>query len=252
MPDTYFKNKSFLKFSKQHQINILRNNYPLLFKHINFNSTDTDINNCVKKQEEYNNKNAKYLNLKEVDCNLNKKFNPFEYTINEPIILRGFYKDTIAFNKWNKDNLPQKFGKNKIKTEYYLNYLSLINHEVDCVKKYNMSQFLEKMNKEYLYIGETSIDHFKKNSLYDDLDNPRIKINDTFDTVVFCGNKNTGSHTHIHLQAYDYILNQVIGTKTMYLFDLNDNIDQNIGLSSPFNNSTRFIFDYKQIILDSI
>lgn len=233
------------KIDKLIQIKTLQHKYPLLFDDINLKSTNDDIYNCLKKSEEYNNKNTNYLKLKELDCNLNKKFDPNKHIINEPIVLRGFCKNIIACNKWNKDNLSEKFGKHKVRVEHYNDYISFLLNEVDNDKRYNMSQFLEKKDKEFLYIGEISIDDFKKESLYKDIDNPSIDI-EPYDSVVFCGNDNAGSHTHIHLEAYDYVLNQVIGTKTMYLFDFNDNIEQNLGISSPFNIHTRFIFDYNK------
>jgi hypothetical protein len=233
------------KIDKHIQINILKNKYPLLFDDINLKSTNNDIYNCVKKIEDYNNKNTNYLKLKELDCNFKKDFDPNKYIINEPIILRGFYKNSIAYNKWNKDNLSEKFGKKKIQCESYNDYFSFLLNEVDNDKYLNMSEFLEKKDTEFLYIGEISINDFKKPSLYRDTHNPSIDI-EPFDTVIFCGNPNAGSHTHIHLEPFDYILNQVIGTKTMYLFDLNDNIEQNLGISSPFNIHSRFIFDYNK------
>jgi len=232
-----------LKFDRDIQIKTLKNKYPSIFHDINLKSSDNDIHNCLKKNEEYNNKNTNYLKLKELDCNLNKNFDPNKYIINEPVILRGFYKNTIAYNKWNKDNLSEKFGKNKVRIESYNDYTSFILNEVDNDKLYNMSQFIEKKDKEFLYIGEISISDFKKETLYRDIDNPSVNI-EPYDSVIFCGNHNSGSHTHIHLEPFDYILNQVIGTKTMYLFDLNDNVDQNLGISSPFNVHSRFIFDY--------
>lgn len=241
------KDQPFLKFFKQKMLNKLKKTYSPIFDDINLKSTNNDWINSINNFDEFNNKTTNYLKFKELDCNLNKKFDPSQHTINEPIILRGFYKDTHAFNKWNKDNLADKFGKHKTTVEFYQGYIDFFNNDVSIEKKYNISQFLEKMDKEteLLYIGEQSLSDFKKNSLYRDNDNPRIQ-NKPYDSVIFLGNRNAGSHTHLHLAPLDYILNQVIGTKTMYFFELNDNIDQNIGISSPFNQHRKFIFDYNK------
>lgn len=44
--------------------------------------------------------------------------------------------------------------------------------------------------------------------------------------------KNVGSTTHVHV-SNDYILNQIFGEKTVYLFDFYDNSDQGLKFGNP-------------------
>ena len=220
----------------------LQTYYPI-FKNINYYSSINEFKHIIDKQRLYNDNNTKYHKLKEIDCNINTHYNPLT-SPNEPIILRGFGKDIPAFKKWNIDNLPQHFGDKKVNIEYYNSFLEYMTSEVSSIKKYSMKQYLDNKDKEYLYFGETCIRDFKKTSLIKDIQNPRIKHADYKDStsVIFFGNKYSGSASHIHITHFDYVLNQIIGTKTMYLFDLYDNHPK-LTLPSTFNKQRKFLMD---------
>lgn len=223
-------------------VNELKNRYPI-FNNINNLTPDLEIKNIITQHRIYNDKNTNYHKLKEIDCNIHTDYNPLN-SPNQPIILRGFCKDTPAFHKWNIHNLPHHFGDNKVNIEYYNSFVEYMTSEVVAIKKYNMKQFLDNKDKEYLYFGETPIRQFKKTTLLRDTQNPRIKPTDykNSTSVIFLGNKYSGSATHIHVTTFDYVLNQIIGSKTMYFCDLYDN-HPNLTLPSTFNKHRKFIMD---------
>ena len=234
--DEYEDNKSF-----PFLLDELQTKYPQ-FIGLTKNSKNSDWVKCLRKHQEYNDKNSNYLKLKEINCNVNKTFDPLKKDIYEPIVLRGFYKDTNAFKKWNLNTLPSIFGNNKTTIECYYNYIHFMNASVNYTKKYNMKEFIDSFKKELIYMGEQSIYNFDSKQLNKDIYNQRLTT-EPMDSVIFMG-YNANSHTHIHSGGNrTYILNQVIGTKTMFFFDLNDNIEHGFGISSPFIDST-FIHDY--------
>tara|TARA_B100000900_G_scaffold406090_1_gene416609 strand:- start:467 stop:1750 length:1284 start_codon:yes stop_codon:yes gene_type:complete len=230
------------KYRYNEIINDLKTRYPI-FNNINNRTSDLELKHIITQHRLYNDNNTKYHKLKEIDCNINTLYNPLN-SPNEPIVLRGFCKDTPAFKKWNIHNLPHHFGDNKVNIEYYNSFVEYMTSEVATMKNYNMKQYLDNKDKEYLYFGETAIRQFKKTSLIKDIQNPRIKSTDykNSTSVIFLGNKFSGSATHIHVTWFDYLLNQTIGSKTMYFFDLYDNHPY-LTLPSTFNKQRKFIMD---------
>ena len=235
------KNKKRLDFKFDLLLDELYRKYPQ-FIHLTVKSKNSDWEKCLRKHDEYNDKNSNYLKLKEINCNINKTFDPLNNDISEPIVLRGFYKDTDAFKKWNLNTLPSIFGNNKTMIECYDNYIDFMNASVCYTKNYNMKEFIDNCKKELIYMGEQSIDDFDSKQLNKDIYNQRLTT-EPMDSVIFMG-YNANSHTHIHSVNQTYILNQIIGTKTMFFFDLNDNIENGIGLPSPFSHDRKFIINY--------
>lgn len=221
----------------------LKKRYPL-FKNIHLKTTTDELKKIYDDQVLHNINTTNYLKLQEVDCNIDTKYNPYDKSPLHPIVLRGFCKQTKAFKTWTKDNLPSVFGDKKVEIEHYHCFLEFLCNEVNSVREYNMQEYLQKKDTEYLYFGETHLFKFDKPSIFQDIHNPRIPLCDeTDEQVIFFGNKYAGSSTHIHIADQDYILNQIIGTKTMYFFDLHDNSHNNIGPCSPFNKYRKFLFD---------
>jgi len=198
---------------------------------------DSDIN--IKKFiENINNNNNKkiYLSIKEIN------FDPSNnYTLkncNFPYIIKGFCKNTDAFKKWNLNNIADIFGNEKVNVEYYNTFYNFYNARISKHKKYTVKDVIDKTSTEYLYLGEVDLKEFNKQSILDDVNNPFINEN-IYESVIFFG-KNGSSSTHIH-SSNDYILNQIFGEKTLYLFNLRDNYDKGLFLGNPCLNETNFI-----------
>ena len=106
-------------------------------------------------------------------------------------------------------------------------------------KLYEKMQNNNNIDKQY-YLAEVDLldyetelphDFFKKIEI--EADEPRL--NDGI--LIFLG-KNGKSGCHLHT-GHDYILNQIIGTKTVYMFDYYDNNMQFHGLFSDRSNFTK-------------
>lgn len=187
------------------------------------------------------NQNANYLSIKELHYNdSNIPFSNFQ----EPIVVRGLCQNTFAFKNWNIHNIPHFFGNQKVKVEYFRNTIDTYNCSVDKMYSFNFQEFLDNLDSKNLYMGEVDFDDFNKPDLYDQVFNSQIQ-NNSFSTVLFCG-KNTGSSMHIH-SSNDYILNQIIGQKTVFLFDFYDNSNNNLSFGNPCHPSHEiFLHDYNK------
>ena len=58
-----------------------------------------------------------YLKIEEYDNKTSLK----NYNFKNPLVLRGFCKNTNAYRNWNTKTMPQIFGTNKVEVECYLN-----------------------------------------------------------------------------------------------------------------------------------
>ena len=217
-----------------------------------FENVDTSLNknfiSVINKHYEYNNKNAHYLKFTEIDCykypntTITKDFN-------KPIIYRGFCHSMKAIKQWNIDNISRIFGPKKIALEKYNSFEGYCNHFADKHILQNMDFFINYVKNTIkngfiddsinYYAGEVSIAKFKNKKIYDYIINHKLK-RPIFDSTIFAGAKYSGSQTHIHLYD-DYILNQIIGTKVLYFTDINENIENGLGLSCPFDNNPKFL-----------
>lgn len=182
------------------------------------------------------NDDVKYLKIDEIEYKNNKNIDIYDFK--KPLIIRGLCKDLPAVNNWNIENLSEIFGENKVNVEFFNNEKEFKYSLVDSVKEYSMKEFIDNVSNEYLYMGEVNLKDFDKPNLFKDVNNPIIHRK-SISTVLFLGN-NAGSQTHIHIKD-DYILNQIIGEKTLYLFDYNDNINNGIIPGNPFTPDRRFV-----------
>ena len=182
------------------------------------------------------NDDVKYLKIDEIEYKNNKNINFYDFK--KPLIIRGLCKDIPAVNKWNKENLSETFGENKVPVEFFNNEDEFKYSLVDSIKEYSMKEFIQNISNEYLYMGEINLKEFNRSNLFKDVMNPIIDRKSS-NSVLFLGN-NAGSQTHIHIKD-DYILNQIFGEKTLYLFDYNDNINNGIIPGNPFTPDRRFV-----------
>ena len=193
---------------------------------INHNSM-SNLENAIKIFGEIN-KDVDYLTIKTVEFDTKQCMN-FK-NISEPVLVKGLCKHTNAYKTWNMDNITKILGDEMVEIEVFSNFDNAYMCNVDKMVEYNAEEFIKQSDKQYLYMGELDINQFKKPELFDDVNNPYIN-NDSQATVIFFG-KNVGSTTHVHV-SNDYILNQIFGEKTVYLFDFYDNYDQGLKFGNP-------------------
>lgn len=190
----------------------------------------------IKEKDKFN-CNCKYLPIKEYIFNENLNFKDFEkvfFNLHEPIVIRGFCKDTIAYKTWNENTLGDAFKNVKFPAEIYENDNTFYNgsDKKDDLKKITINDYIKYIKsgkKPYLYIAEVDfketdcdldklqLDLFNPNIL------PRIYGKEVSNTLYFGNNASSGCHIHVE---DNFILNQMFGEKTIYFFDYHDNDDQ--------------------------
>ena len=164
-----------------------------------------------------------YLDIKKVNHFHDVEYNNF----NQPVLVSGGCKDMMAVKTWDIDRLRDIIKDNLIQVEVYHDQKSM--GDTDCqYKLIRFDDFLEHSINDkmpYYYFAEYSIDKFKKQKAYDMIKND-IKF--SFDQMRECDNEllymglNTLSGCHLHVED-DFVLNQIIEKKTVYLFNYYDN-----------------------------
>lgn len=157
--------------------------------------------------------------------------------IDKPIVVRGLFKDTNAYKDWNLENISDKFGlvpikvdvlEDKVKSipkwdEKAINYKPIMKDLIDYFK-YN--------TESNLYVGQLPLNPLVDacsgaklpQSVIDDIELKDIDdIYELSENSLYFG-KDASTEFHIHMTD-DYLLNQVIGKKDVYLCDLNENRD---------------------------
>lgn len=164
----------------------------------------------------------------------------------KPYIIRGGCKSMKIFTLEDKlQFLKNKMGNTEILTEIYVTvdyYMGRDGRDA-CRKVLNFSDAYDRImeNKQpYHYVAEFSINKGFENRQdmlsYFDIDTNMKRLH--IDTQLFFGNKSyTGAHIHV---LDDYVLNQVYGSKTVYMFDYNDN---QLETNDLFTDSSNFLKD---------
>jgi ribosomal protein L16 Arg81 hydroxylase len=166
----------------------------------------------------------------------------------KPYMIKGGCKNMDIFNKKNKieylkDNLKSitlpveiydndnEMGETNIKKRREISFDKIYNKIIDdkSEQKYYLAEidlldYISQLPEEFL------------NNFVIDLDEPRL--NDGM--LIFFG-KNGKSGCHLHT-SHDYVLNQISGTKTVYMFDYHDNNMEFHGLFSDRSNFTKSNF----------
>jgi len=155
---------------------------------------------------------------------------PDKYNFNKPCIIRGGCKDMEIFNIENKIELISNiFDDWEILVELYNEQKDMQNTIVSFRDFKKFKEIYEQVIKEiypFPYIADYNLkDNYLPKIIYGKINN-LFKYNFDKNRIsneekMFFG-KNTHSGCHLHLKD-DYILNQIIGTKTIYLFDFYDN-----------------------------
>lgn len=182
-----------------------------------------------------------YLDIKKVSKFEDIKTNNFT----EPIIVSEGCLDMPAIRRWSPEYLSQIFKDTPISIEIYKDKKQMGETKVN---KYQEKPFNEVINhiiqqkKPYYYFAEIPIsnyDHqigtFLKSDIRTSLDDKRKPEEE----LIFMGYDSlSGCHLHIN---DDYILNQIIGTKTVYLYEYLDN--PHLKMRSILSKNKNFIKD---------
>lgn len=173
--------------------------------------------------------------------------------IDKPIVIRGLFKETAAYNKWNLENIGEIFGSVPLEVKMEESEVKSINkwEHIDYkpIMK-NLVNYLKYNDNPNLYVtqlGLNDLNHthsklkLSSEVIYD------ITLSDILEdyeasikNALYFG-KDASTEFHIHM-VDDYILNQLIGKKDIYLCDLYKN--QNIIKSKNIHNYIGIIDPY--------
>lgn len=179
----------------------------------------------------------KYFKIKEINFN-NQKLD--YHNFNEPIVFRNNCKNNLAYKQWNIHSLPVIFKREKLPVEVYKNennYKStIIEDEERYYKMKNIIKHFQSNKKPYIYCAEVNLNEYKNLNLDKYFNNFNVTKRKALSHLLYFGNNaRTNCHLHVH---DDYLLNQIFGRKTVYLFDYFDN---NLEKNNLFSNLSNFI-----------
>lgn len=148
-----------------------------------------------------------------------------------PVVIRDFYHPksrTIGFEKFTK-----LFGNTRLPVEIYsTNNTSTTDADTAKMSMPKLNQHWKKDKSPSIYCAE--VDLLDRDILDDNrynilktLENPNLKSRKVESLLLYLGN-NHASGLHLHVNS-DFILNQLYGSKTVYIFDnyANPNIHKN-------------------------
>lgn len=203
-----------------------------------------------KDQKDQRFKNVNYLNIKEYTWNkdINKhQLEEIFKKLDQPMVIRNYY-DSIAVQRWNQDTISDIFGDLVLSAEVYTSNTTYYNANISGMEKeITVRDYMEHMKNvekpPYYYLAEID--------LYEKIDDPAMSsyiLSDTFNEnedkndhqveSLYMGYYTT-SGCHVHIED-DYVLNQIIGTKEIIMFDYHDN-EEHITRRSVFDSGSNFI-----------
>ena len=145
---------------------------------------------------------------------------------NEPILIKGGCKATIAYKIWNKKYLKKNFENVKIDIEQYDSKKDINTTKSSKNVLLHFNDYLREINNKkppFYYCAEIQLENLKNKiheNIISDIKNPLYKrVPDQ--NLLFLGyNKRSGCHLHI---TDDFLLNQIIGRKIIYLYHYENN-----------------------------
>lgn len=180
-----------------------------------------------------------YKKLKEYTWNYDINFYNLDNIVTDdiltPLVIRKFYSSTSACQTWNINNIGKFFHNALFNVECYENiekyYIGDKNQKKDGKSKTTISNYAKYLKtnttKPFYYLAEIDIkekinNHETPTQLPMYIFNPNMKpFHHNIDSeLIFFGN-NAASNCHIHVED-NYFLNQVFGSKTIYLFEYDD------------------------------
>jgi hypothetical protein len=172
------------------------------------------------------------------DISDNYKYNDFD----KPYLFKGGCLDMEIFKKRNKLKFIKKKLKNvKFDVELYENKRNMGETKVKKTKNSRFSKIYRRIIQDtppYNYLAEVDLLEYDINDcLMDKFHMKMDNYKEEEGNLLFFGkNARSGCHYHSH---EDYILNQVVGKKIVYMFDYYDNKVEMHGLFSGRANFTK-------------
>ena len=163
-----------------------------------------------------------YYKIKSIN-NLDK----IPLNFNEPVLIKNGCKTMNAIYKWNLEYLKKEFNNCIVPIEFYLNHNDMNKSIINSVKNESFNDFCDNYlfskNPNY-YLAELDILKYKnkisKNIFNDTKFKYDIQRKSNASNFFLGYNSKSGCHAHF---SDDYMLNQIFGTKIVYMFDYNDN-----------------------------
>lgn len=154
---------------------------------------------------------------------------------NRPIVIRGLYQCKAVQMKF--DDVIELFGDSKLPVEIYdTNETRIYDANEGEITLKDLCEYWKTDKLPRLYCAE--VDLFKqdmtalrKSILLSSFFNPNTQPREVHALMLYLG-KNQGSDLHMHITS-DFILNQLFGSKTVYIFSNYDN--PNINKNSSFD-----------------
>lgn len=164
-----------------------------------------------------------YLPIKEVSSFQEVDFWNFEY----PVVVKGGCKDMIAQTKWDENFLKDLFAQEKLEAELYNSVENMSKTGFHLPYRTTMKNAINLSKKNafpYVYVAEIPLQQdFPKiyNKIKSDLAFSFNQKRREYENLLYVGfNTKTGCHIHV---KDDFVLNQIIGEKTVYMFDYAEN-----------------------------
>jgi len=159
-----------------------------------------------------------------LDINTVRNFHDIDYlNFKEPVVVRKGCTSMKAYTYWSLSYLKKQFENTLVDVQVYKNRKQMeiktkINH-----KKVTFNEFLKHSFENlppYYYLAGYSIRKLNK-KLQHEIQDTFDEIRESVDERLYCGlNSINGFHIHV---ARDFVLNQIMGKKTVYLYDYYDN-----------------------------
>lgn len=150
---------------------------------------------------------------------------------NQPIVIRGLYQSKAM--QMSSENIVKLFGDTKLPIEFYdTPETRACESDTGTATMKGLFEHWKTDKLPILYCAE--VDLFKQNIselLLETFRNPNTEPRKVEALMLYLG-KNWGSDLHMHIRS-DFILNQVFGSKTVYIFSNYDNA--NINKNSSFD-----------------
>lgn len=150
-----------------------------------------------------------------------------------PVVIRGFYKPKAI--KLGFEGFTKLFGNSELPIEIYDKHdTSTTGADTGHMSFPNLIKHWKKNRSPSIYCAEVDLldrdilrTNKNKHLLHKTLQNPNLDSRKIMSLLLYLGN-NHASGLHLHVNS-DFILNQLYGSKTVYIFDNyeNSNIHKN-------------------------
>ena len=148
----------------------------------------------------------------------------------KPVLVENGCVDMDAISKWSPEYLKNVLDDTIVHVEEYDSKDHMGMTKFKTSKQMEFRQYIHKMlgyGPPYYYFAEQSVrkiidvNDSQKSVILQDIKNDFDHVREPIEELFFLG-KDTRSGCHLHVDG-DYMLNQIFGEKTVYLFDFAEN-----------------------------